>query len=104
MVSTRHRVRGVSLAIAATLATGALAGPAMAAEAPSGGDQSDIIVVCRKAGKDVAQYFTMRKAGGQSVLHVRKAGGGPSPLHIRKAGGAVKLKKSGPPTGFIILI
>jgi hypothetical protein len=88
MISTRHRVRGVSLAIAATLATGALAGPAMAAEAPGdgGGDPSDIIVVCRKAGKDVPQYLTMRKAGKDAPQYL-------------------KLKKSGPPTGgFIILI
>jgi len=98
MISTRHRVRGVSLAIAATLATGALAGPAMAADVP-GGDQSDIIVVCRKAGKDVPQYLTMRKAGKDApqYLTVRKAG--------KDAPDYLKLKKSGPPTaGFIIAI
>ena len=69
MLSSRHRARGVSLAIAATLAAGALAGPAMAAEAPGdgGSDQPQSITV-RKAGGAQEPYFTMRKAGGDGPV------------------------------------
>lgn len=67
MLSSRHRARGVSLTIAATLAAGALAGPAMAAATPGdgGGDQPQSITV-RKAGA-VPEYLTMRKSGGEPV-------------------------------------
>ena len=69
MLSSRHRARGVSLAIAATLAAGALAGPAMAAEAPGdgGGDQPQSITL-RKAGGVQADYLTMRKSGGDGPV------------------------------------
>jgi len=65
MLKSRYRASGISLAIAAALATGALAGPAMAADTPGdgGGDQSASLQV-RKSGGDQQEYLTMRKAGG----------------------------------------
>ena len=59
-------------AIAGTLATGALAGPAMAAS-----DDGSASPNCRKAGGDQQE----------SLLHMRKAGGIPDFVTARKAGG-----------------
>ncbi len=66
--------RALGVAIAGVLATGALAGPAMAAtdDGPAGPE-------CRKAGEKPLEYLTARDAGGDTtdVLNVRKSGGEP---------------------------
>ena len=68
-----HPRRGLALALvlAGTLAGSALAGPAMAADDPSGGDLGELITV-RKAGGDQQEYLSMRKAGGdpESIIAV----------------------------------
>ena len=69
-MSTHPRRRlALALAVAATLAGGALAGPAMAA-----GDDADSPSVGspRKAGADQHEYLTMRKAGGdpESIIAI----------------------------------
>jgi hypothetical protein len=50
--------RGLGVAIAAALAAGALAGPAMAA-----GDGGSADPQCRKAGEKPLEYLVLRKAG-----------------------------------------
>jgi hypothetical protein len=55
------------------LATGALAGPAMAAT-----DDGHAGPECRKAGEKPLEYLTVRNAGGDTrVSNVRKSGGDP---------------------------
>ena len=64
-MSSHPRRLALVCAVAGALASGALAGPAMAA-----GDEDSSAPECRKAGGDQMEY----------VLHVRKAGGDPNPL------------------------
>ena len=60
-MSTHPRRRlALALAVAATLAGGALAGPAMAA----GDDSESSSLTPRKAGGSQQELLTMRKAGG----------------------------------------
>ena len=60
-MSTHPRRRlALALALAGTLAGGALAGPAMAA----GDDGARPMRRVRKAGGDQQEYLTIRKAGG----------------------------------------
>jgi hypothetical protein len=71
-MSTHPRRRlAVAIAIAGTLAGGALAGPAMAAD---GGDSPAPTV--RKAGGHEYENITVRKAGGAApdLVTLRKAG------------------------------
>ena len=72
-MSTHPRRFALAVAIAGTLAGGALAGPAMAA-----GDTESSVATVRKAGADQHEILTMRKAGGDPPGFVvcRKAGGG----------------------------
>jgi hypothetical protein len=76
-MSTHPRRRlALTLALAGTLAGGALAGPAMAASnadspAPTvrkapGSDQNEYMTV-RKAGGEVPDFVTLRKAGGEPI-------------------------------------
>jgi hypothetical protein len=69
-----RRSLALSLTVAATLAGGALAGPAMAAS-----DAESPAASARKAGGDQHEYLTMRKAGGgqPEFVTLRKAGGDP---------------------------
>jgi hypothetical protein len=78
-MSTHPRRRlALAIAIAGTLAGGALAGPAMAASdadspAPTvrkaPGDQHENITV-RKAGGGVPEFVTLRKAGGEPIGYI----------------------------------
>jgi hypothetical protein len=66
--------RALGVALAGVLATGALAGPAMAAT-----DDGSAGPECRKAGDKPVEYLTVPSAGADKadVLHVRKSGGEP---------------------------
>jgi hypothetical protein len=78
-MSTHPRRRlALALTLAGTLACGALAGPAMAAD----GAESPGLTP-RKAGGDQHELLTMRKAGGDphELLTMRKAGGDPGTSH-----------------------
>ena len=71
-MSTHPRRLALALAIAGTLAGGALTGPAMAA-----GDSDAPGLTMRKAGGDQHEFLTMRKSGGEppEFVRLRKAGG-----------------------------
>jgi len=72
-MSTHPRRRlTLALALAGTLAGGALAGPAMASS-----DADSPAPTVRKAGGDQHDYLTVRKAGGGTpeFVRLRKAGG-----------------------------
>jgi hypothetical protein len=66
--------RALGVAIAGVLASGALAGTAMAA--PGDGSAGP---ECRKAGEKPLEYLTVRNADSDktNVLHVRRSGGAP---------------------------
>ena len=65
-MSTHPRRRlALALALAGTLAGGALAGPAMAAS-----DADSPAPTVRKAGGDQHEYLTVRKAGGEPTGYI----------------------------------
>ena len=66
--------RGLGVAIAAALAAGALAGPAMAA-----GDGGSPDPQCRKAGEKPVEYLVLRKSGRDApeFVSAHRSGGEP---------------------------
>jgi hypothetical protein len=79
-MSTHPRRRlALTLALAGTLAGGALAGPAMAAS-----DADSPAPTVRKAGGDQHENITVRKAGGAmpDFVTLRKSGGDPEVGYI----------------------
>jgi len=73
-VRTRGVHRALGVAIAGVLATGALAGPAIAA-----GDDGSAAAQCRKAGEKPLEYLTMGETGGDAIdgRNAFKSGGEP---------------------------